>query len=309
MSVCYAIRDWNEHFECSQSRKVRKDLSWIATPCKHDGKSFRRLMMMPNGVMIYGAWILIVQVAAKCPTRGVLADSDGPLTTEDLAIKTGAPEEVFRYALTILSDRKIGWISMSNWELSGSVLPIPTNKQTGQTEPTNQPPYPPTQASPAPNADPQAGGLVGKSFDDSWEAVAQRLASLGVVQWSQAVADAKAAGSDPNRCHALLDYAIRFGKGPGAISNRFRIASPKLGINSGWPNTDHPETASEKRAKREADQRAQRAAEEAEQQAWRMVKAGRSAQRPDDEIKAEILAAGLPWPNPAKVEKEKASVK
>jgi hypothetical protein len=307
MAVVYSIRDWDEHFECSQSRKVRKALTWVSTPCKHDGKSFRRLMLMQDGVEIYGTWILIVQVAAKCPTRGVLADSDGPLTAEDLAIKTGCPIEKFDKALKVLSSQQIGWITVERREGSGSVLPTPTNQQTGQTGPTNQPPYPPQDTSPAPNAVPQAGGLAGgRVFDLTWEGVGKRLASIGLVQWPKAVQDAQACGNDPQRCHQLIDFAQRHKFGPGAIAKRFAIASPELGVNSGWPDSQHPETVLETRLKAEAVKRAQHAAESADQEAWRLIKTGRAAGKSDDEIKAECEAAGLPWPNPARVERAKA---
>lgn len=308
MAVLYSIRDWDQHFECAQSRKVKRDLTWVGIPCKHDGKSFRRLMMMTNGLTIYGAWILIVQIAAKCPTRGVLADPDGPLTTEDLAIKTGCPIEFFEHALKVLTDKAIGWISVRQWEGNGSVLPPPTNQTDRPTEPTNQPPYPPTQASPAPNADPQAGGVVGRSsLEMTWGAVERRLGSIGVVQWKQASQNAQANGCSPQLAHQLLDFAQQYGKGPGAIAKRFAIASPTLGLNTGWINTDRPETKEQRRVQSAADKRAQRAAEDAEQSAWRLVKAGRDAGKSDEEIKAECEAASLPWVNPARVEKPKAS--
>src|SRR5690349_20483359 len=82
MSVTYAIAQWDKLYENSQSRKVDK-LRWVPMPNHHDGKGFRRLMMLPDAVEIYGAWALIVQVASKCPTRGVLLDADGPLLADD----------------------------------------------------------------------------------------------------------------------------------------------------------------------------------------------------------------------------------
>lgn len=301
MSSVLVIRNWDEHFECSQSRKVGRSLNWVATPCKHDGKSFRRLMLRPDGVEIYGAWILLVQIAAKCPRRGVLADQDGPLVADDFAIKTGCPVSTFEKAIKVLSGTDIGWVVVEQWERAGSVLPPPTNQPTVPTIPTDQPPNPPTQASPATNADPQAGGLAGDFVVPSWEAVAQRLASIGVVRWSQAINDAKACGCSPKHAHALISFAELNGFGPGAIAKRFAIASPTLGINSGWPNTGRPETREEERVKKQSAKRAQHAAEQAEQDAWRIIKAGRSQGVPDDELKAQCESKGLPWPNPAAV--------
>jgi hypothetical protein len=76
-SVTYRIRDWKQHFESyEQSRLKAKDgMRWVTITTKHDGKTFRRLSKIENGIAIYGAWVLIVAVAGKCPVRGVLADA------------------------------------------------------------------------------------------------------------------------------------------------------------------------------------------------------------------------------------------
>lgn len=107
----YVIRNWAQHYETHETKKLRR-LTWLPTPNKHDGRGFRRLMRLPNGPAIYGAWILIAQVASKMPVRGVLADEDGPLDAEDLSDKTGAPQELFVKALSVLSspELKICWL-------------------------------------------------------------------------------------------------------------------------------------------------------------------------------------------------------
>lgn len=111
--MAYKIKDWDTHYEKAQVRRC-KTMSWVAIPNKHDGKGFRRIAKHPDGVSIFGAWVLIVQVASKMPTRGVLADKDGPLTAEDLADKTGFPEKIFEKALKLLSQPRIGWLESTN---------------------------------------------------------------------------------------------------------------------------------------------------------------------------------------------------
>lgn len=107
----YRIKDWNIHFENSESRKV-KLLRWAPMPNKHDGKGYRRLVAHVESVNLFCAWNLIVQVASKMPTRGVLIDEDGPLTSSDLSFITGFPESIFELGFSILSDpaAKINWI-------------------------------------------------------------------------------------------------------------------------------------------------------------------------------------------------------
>ena len=105
----YSIRNWETIYENHGTRKVRQ-LTWVATPNKHDGRGFRRLMRMSNGLALYGAWHLILQVASKMPQRGVLADIDGPLTAQDIADKTGAPVDLVALSLEACSSPEIGWI-------------------------------------------------------------------------------------------------------------------------------------------------------------------------------------------------------
>lgn len=106
------IIGWAEHFENHDSRKL-KALSWIKVPVKHDGLGFRRLLSEADGLALFGAWVLIVQVAAKCPERGVLRDSSGrDLGPQELALKTGGASAVFARAIPILAE--IGWIEVQN---------------------------------------------------------------------------------------------------------------------------------------------------------------------------------------------------
>jgi hypothetical protein len=65
---------------------------------------------MQDNCEIFTAWVLILQIASKMPTRGVLADEDGPLTAEDFSYMTGFDEKIFSKALIALSNPKIGWL-------------------------------------------------------------------------------------------------------------------------------------------------------------------------------------------------------
>lgn len=133
MTPVYSIRDWERNFEKAQSRKLDV-MSWVAMPVKHDGLGYRRIISMPDGPLIYSAWVLMVQVAAKCKVRGVLADENGPLTADDLFVKTGCPVVVFEKAIEVLSSRQIGWLLVGDWETDGSQVSL----QTGQDKQDKQ---------------------------------------------------------------------------------------------------------------------------------------------------------------------------
>lgn len=112
----YRIRDWSKSFEglTFEMKRPNGALKWVAIPTKHDGKSYRRLMRLPNAAAVYGAWVLIVAVAAKCPERGTLADSEGPLTADDLEDKTGLPAAMFTNAIEVLVSERLMWLEVVN---------------------------------------------------------------------------------------------------------------------------------------------------------------------------------------------------
>lgn len=121
--MIYRIRDWDRHFETHDTRKMKR-LAWVPIPNKHDGLGYRLLLQQPNGFQHYAAWLLIVQVASKCPNRGTLADDTGNgLTAEALAAKTGAPANVFAKAFAALVE--VGWLEAvaENLPVRREILP------------------------------------------------------------------------------------------------------------------------------------------------------------------------------------------
>jgi len=69
--MAYRIRDWNEHFETPESRKL-KYLKWVAVPNKSDGEGYTALVDHPNGAAHLGAWYAIVETASRQDPRGNL---------------------------------------------------------------------------------------------------------------------------------------------------------------------------------------------------------------------------------------------
>jgi len=124
-AVTYRIRDWEENFEKSKTKKIQAELRWVGLPVKHDGGGYRRIIRRKDGPQIYAAWVLMLQVAAKCPVRGVLHDGFAPLDGDDLEIKTDCPARWFDLALEVLVDPKIGWIEAGSFE-AGAFCPIKT---------------------------------------------------------------------------------------------------------------------------------------------------------------------------------------
>ena len=110
--IAYRIRDWARHFENNRTREV-VNMVWVPVPNKHDGEGFRRIMREPDGIVIYGCWHLILQVASKClRERGTLLRDDGtPMNAESISLKTGwGAVDNFQRALDFLSSPQVAWI-------------------------------------------------------------------------------------------------------------------------------------------------------------------------------------------------------
>jgi hypothetical protein len=110
MMSLYRISQWDTLYETHETRKIKKALAYVKLPNRFDGAGYRRLMTHEDGLTIFGAWILILEVASRCPIRGTLADANGPYTAEDIAMKTGTRAEQIEKALGVLSHPRIGWI-------------------------------------------------------------------------------------------------------------------------------------------------------------------------------------------------------
>lgn len=116
----YRIKDWERIYVVSDARRKvavgdrGNPLPWVAMPTKFDGRGFKNLMKRPDGLEVLGAFLLMVEIAANCPTRGSLIDEDGPLTALDLCEKTGASEESFKNAFQVLSEKefRIVWLEV-----------------------------------------------------------------------------------------------------------------------------------------------------------------------------------------------------
>lgn len=108
--IAYRVKDWKENFEKAQSRRCIK-MNWVAFPNAHDGSGYRRVATHENSVELFTAWVLIVQVASKLPTRGLLVDkNNNPIDAEDLAFRTSFPAKIFNQAFEVLINGQISWL-------------------------------------------------------------------------------------------------------------------------------------------------------------------------------------------------------
>ncbi|HUQ72643.1 MAG TPA: hypothetical protein VM165_24150 [Planctomycetaceae bacterium] len=246
----YIIRGWGEYFENAQSRKYDK-LTWVRMPNKHDGKSFRRLLRMADGLTMYGAWGLIVQVASKCPERGVLADADGPLSAEDISLKCDAPTELVERALQILSSPEIGWLTtaplLADYHPTGSTLPADAHDAPAVSRAA-----PHRQGRPRQTEADRDKADEGKADGSARKKSALKAADLKdtgkVIGWL--TSNAKRLKLDPENFDAQIhtlaaaECALEEGDNPAAL---FQHLMKTGASGEGWGHKDHHHEAAKRR--------------------------------------------------------------
>jgi hypothetical protein len=106
--LCLTITNWAELYENNRTRGMKR-LAWVPMPIQHDGSGYCELLDHDDGMAHFAAWCLIVQVAARCPRRGVLLTDHGrPYSARSLAVRTRGDQSTFEAAIPRLL--AIGWL-------------------------------------------------------------------------------------------------------------------------------------------------------------------------------------------------------
>lgn len=102
-------------------------MAWVPIPIRQDGDGYTLLMDMPNGAALFGAWIAILQVAARCDVRGtLLRDIGKPHNSDSLSRVTRIPKKLVDEALIFFSSNDVKWleiIALEEIPHEGAVIP------------------------------------------------------------------------------------------------------------------------------------------------------------------------------------------
>jgi len=108
-----AIAKWNEVFENSNSRKLKR-MEWVPMPTDLIGSTGYNLMLdefESDAPAMYGTWSALVAIASQCNVRGTLADGQGnPLKISHLSRKSGFPAESFERLINWATTKEVSWL-------------------------------------------------------------------------------------------------------------------------------------------------------------------------------------------------------
>ena len=79
-------------------------------PNKLDGAGYAVVADHPRNCELFTAWILILEVASKMPTRGLLFKDGKLVGPRELCRRTRFPEDIFSLAFNVLIDQEIDWL-------------------------------------------------------------------------------------------------------------------------------------------------------------------------------------------------------
>ncbi len=109
--LAYAIKRWSSRFENAQSRRT-KDLNHSLTPHELNSTHLEHLMSKEGGPTALAVWHILIQLATRCPQRGLLVDEDGPLTDKTIAKACHLTEAQVSKALSLLMSESIDWLDI-----------------------------------------------------------------------------------------------------------------------------------------------------------------------------------------------------
>ncbi len=104
------IKNWAIYFENGQTRRI-KNLTYSLSPV--DYSSMTRKTLLQKGAAGYQALAVfseLIDMATRCPQRGLLVESTGPITPEQIAARTGMPLEDVVQSLELLANKAVAWI-------------------------------------------------------------------------------------------------------------------------------------------------------------------------------------------------------
>jgi hypothetical protein len=105
------VVDWDDLYENNRTRDM-KHMQWVPVPIKHDGYGYC-MLTSKNGAARLGAWLAILQTAAKSHPRGtLLRDGRHPHTAATIAVKTRLPESVIAETIQQCLLPEIGWLEL-----------------------------------------------------------------------------------------------------------------------------------------------------------------------------------------------------
>ena len=111
----YRIVDWEKNYECNRTREV-KEVRWIPVPVKQDGYGYC-VLTATNGAARLGAWLAILQTAAKSQVRGtLLRDGRHAHTAESIALKARISAKDVEDAINVCLGHDVGWIEVIDIE-------------------------------------------------------------------------------------------------------------------------------------------------------------------------------------------------
>lgn len=107
----YRIVDWENLYENNRTRNM-KNMLWVPVPVKHDGYGYCQLVQ-ELGAAGLGAWLAILQTAAKSHPRGTLMrDACNPHDAKSISIISRLDAKIIHKTIELCATPDIGWLEV-----------------------------------------------------------------------------------------------------------------------------------------------------------------------------------------------------
>lgn len=156
------VRDWDKHFEVSQSRRAPRVLNWFPCPNDLSSDGYTMIMQLDDGQSIYGGWIILCALASKSRDRGrLMRGSSGAWhDAASIARIARAKTAAIQRAIDVLID--VGWIvDLDAVETASAAPPAAKPRKV---------PAPRASRSPVVDPEPASDGLHPRAILTTWDA-------------------------------------------------------------------------------------------------------------------------------------------
>lgn len=108
--ITYSIKNWDLIYENNRTRELKR-LDWVPIPNRLDTDGYSYLMSLDDGPQLFAVWIVLVQLASRSPTRGVLLRPNSePHNSLSISRITRIPFELVTRAVSILAGGEVDWL-------------------------------------------------------------------------------------------------------------------------------------------------------------------------------------------------------
>jgi hypothetical protein len=109
-NLLLSVKDWAKLYECNRTRSLKR-MHWLSLPTDQATDGYTELIAHERGLSHFGAFVAILQLAARCEPRGTLVRANGQAHTPESIARIVRTDQIL-IAEAIERLLAIGWLEI-----------------------------------------------------------------------------------------------------------------------------------------------------------------------------------------------------